>query len=89
MEEIAIVGAGVAGLTAAWSLARQGFAPVVFEMSLSLSGRAASRRRGDVTFDYGANFFRLDNPVIEKLIRHELPTADCRLGRNPGRCLDL
>ncbi len=76
MEEIAIVGAGVAGLTAAWSLARQGFAPVVFEKSLSLSGRAASRRRGDVTFDYGANFFRLDNPVIEQLIRHELPTAD-------------
>ena len=76
MERIAIVGAGVAGLTAAWSLARQGLAPVVFEKSLSLLGRAASRRRGDVTFDYGANFFRLDNPVIEKLIRQELPTAD-------------
>jgi hypothetical protein len=50
--------------------------PVVFEKSRGLSGRAASRSRGDVRFDHGANFFRLDDPAVEQIIRHELPTDD-------------
>lgn len=76
MKEIAVIGAGVSGLTAAWALARRGFKPVVFEKSPSFSGRAASRQRGDATFDYGANFFRLDHPAIKQLVLHELPTDD-------------
>jgi hypothetical protein len=76
VEEIATIGAGVAGLAAAWSLARHGFAPVVLEKSSSLSGRAASRGRGGVRFDDGANSFRLDNPANETLVRHALPTDD-------------
>jgi predicted NAD/FAD-dependent oxidoreductase len=76
MEEIAIIGAGVAGLTAAWALVRDGYRPVVFEKSRGLSGRAASRSRGDVRFDHGANFFRLEDPAIEHLVRHSLPTDD-------------
>lgn len=76
MKEIAIIGGGLAGLSAAWSLTRQGRDPVVFEKSRGLSGRAASRSRGDVRFDHGANFFKLDDPVVDELVRTKLPTED-------------
>ena len=76
MEDIAIVGAGVSGLAAGWSLARDGHNPVIFEKSRGLSGRAASRSRGNVRFDHGANFFRLDQPAVNQVIRFGLPTDD-------------
>jgi len=76
MNEIAIIGAGVAGLSAAWSLARQGIKPVVFEKSRGLSGRAASRSRGDVRFDHGANFFKLSDPLVAELLQSSLPADD-------------
>jgi monoamine oxidase len=41
---IAVVGAGLAGLTAAWSLNRAGFGPAVFEASGRLGGRCWSER---------------------------------------------
>jgi protoporphyrinogen/coproporphyrinogen III oxidase len=51
---VAVVGAGIAGLTAAHQLKRGGFRPVVFESSGGVGGRIQSFRRNDFLFDIGA-----------------------------------
>ena len=76
MPHVAIVGAGCAGLAAAWSLARAGHQCTVFEKSRGFSGRAATRRRGDSCYDHGANFFRTEDPEIHDLIHRQLPTNE-------------
>ncbi len=51
---VAVVGAGIAGLTAAYRLKQAGHTPVVFESSDYVGGRIKSVRRGDFLFDIGA-----------------------------------
>ena len=51
---VAVVGAGIAGLTAAYRLKRAGFSPTVFEASDYVGGRIRSFQRGDFLFDVGA-----------------------------------
>jgi len=70
--DVAIIGAGVSGLAAAWRLSQSGTPSVVFEKSRGLSGRAATRRKNGHHYDHGANFFRLDDPVVANLLQHEL-----------------
>lgn len=53
-SRIAVIGAGVAGLTCARHLADAGRPVVVFEKSRGLGGRMATRRREGVQFDHGA-----------------------------------
>lgn len=76
MKEVAIIGAGVSGLSAAFELSRQGIQSVVFEKSRGLSGRAATRRRGQICMDHGANFFRTTDPEVAHLIHETLPSVD-------------
>ena len=73
-KRLAIVGAGVSGLAAAWFLREAPLDVVLFEKSRGVSGRAATRGRQGARFDHGANYFRLDDPEIEKLVREVLPT---------------
>ena len=73
-RKLAIVGAGVSGLAAAWALRDSDWRCVVFEKSRGFSGRAASRTRNGVRFDYGANYFKTDSPELEQLVHRELPT---------------
>lgn len=56
---VAVVGAGLAGVTAAGALAARGFAVTVFDKSPRVGGRMATRRLevpglGTATFDHGA-----------------------------------
>lgn len=66
---LAIVGAGPAGLAAAWALRTAPFPVTVFEKSRGLAGRAATRRRetpeGLWRYDHGANYVKapVDSPV--------------------------
>lgn len=60
--DVAIIGAGIAGLTAAYELTRQGIDCEVFEKSRALGGRMATRRHEDVTFDHGAQYFTVKTP---------------------------
>ena len=54
---IAVIGAGIAGLTCARELAAVGLDPVVFEKGRGLGGRVATRRVAEgVQFDHGAQF---------------------------------
>ena len=56
-RNIAIIGAGVAGLSAARVLSASGARLVVLEKSRGVGGRMATKRVGDAVFDTGAQFF--------------------------------
>lgn len=54
VAHFAVIGAGLAGLTAAAVLKQAGHRVAVFDKSRGLGGRLATRRRGDGAFDHGA-----------------------------------
>ena len=54
--DVLIIGAGMAGLTAAQELQRAGRRVLVLDKSRGIGGRMATRRIGDATFDHGAQF---------------------------------
>jgi renalase len=54
---IAVVGAGIAGLTAARALVRANHEVVVFEKARSVGGRTSTRRHEAYAFDHGAQYF--------------------------------
>jgi renalase len=57
LVRIVVVGAGVAGLTAARSLGSRGHDVLVLDKGRSPGGRMATRRIGGATIDHGAQFF--------------------------------
>ena len=59
---IAVVGAGMAGLTAARSLADRGYDVVVVEKARGPGGRMSTRRQGEYRFDHGAQYFTARDP---------------------------
>jgi predicted NAD/FAD-dependent oxidoreductase len=59
---VAVVGAGMAGLTCAGALAQAGFAVTVYDKSRGLGGRLATRRSPVGTFDHGAIAVRAQTP---------------------------
>lgn len=57
-ENIAIIGGGVCGLTAARELARSGMTVSLFDKGRGVAGRTSTRRaEGDRRFDHGAQYF--------------------------------
>lgn len=76
MSRIAIVGAGVAGLAAAWSLRSHPVETTIFEKSRGYAGRAATRGRYGVRYDHGANFIQPDGGRVRKLLTDALPSDD-------------
>jgi hypothetical protein len=61
-QHIAIVGAGMAGVTCARTLAQAGFRVTVFEKSSGLGGRMATRDSAFGSFDHGAQYFTARDP---------------------------
>lgn len=59
---VAVVGAGMAGLTCARDLARQGFDVHVYDKSRGVGGRLATRRGEGESFDHGAQYFTARDP---------------------------
>ncbi|WP_435075430.1 NAD(P)/FAD-dependent oxidoreductase [Halorubrum sp. HHNYT27] len=74
MTEIGIVGAGAGAAAAAFAI--DAAAPdanvTVFEKSGGLCGRAATRRHGDLTYDYGANYLKSDDERVVELMTETL-----------------
>ena len=60
--DILIVGAGMAGLSAASDLQLAGKNVLIVDKGRSVGGRLASRRIGQATFDHGAQFFTARDP---------------------------
>jgi renalase len=54
---VAIIGAGVAGLSAARELRDRGWAVTIFEKSADVGGRMATRTNGEMAFDHGVPCF--------------------------------
>jgi len=85
MTRIAIIGAGVAGLTAAYGLRTQPVERTVFEKSRGYGGRAATRGRYGCRYDHGAPFFAAPTRRVRDLIRAHLPTEQLtEIGRPVG-----
>jgi protoporphyrinogen oxidase len=77
---ILILGAGLAGLSAAWYLARLGHPVRVIERENIAGGMAMTIKRGEYSFDLGPHrFYTQDQPVLnmvkellgKELLRHE------------------
>ena len=70
---VGIIGAGAAASAAAYVLDSTTDAELtVLEKSGGLCGRAATRRRGSVTYDYGANYFKDDDERVVDLVTEQL-----------------
>lgn len=62
--KVVVLGAGPAGLSAAWKLGEQGVRVHVLEAQSHTGGLAHTLRRGDYLFDFGPHRFHTDNPAI-------------------------
>ena len=54
--DVLVIGAGMAGLTAATELRSRGLRVLMLDKGRGVGGRLASRRIGEATFDHGAQF---------------------------------
>ena len=68
LHEIVIIGAGMAGLTAARTLQDMGFSSVVLEKAKGIGGRCATRRLGEGIFDHGSQYFTVREPAFQELV---------------------
>ena len=73
-SKLAVVGAGGAGAAATYVLRDQPVEVTVFEKSRGVCGRAATRRKDDCTYEYGANYLKADDDRVAELVTEELST---------------
>jgi C-3',4' desaturase CrtD len=89
--DVAVVGAGIAGLTAAALLAREGLGVDLLEAHSQSGGCAGTFRRGPYVFDVGATQVAGLEPggVHERLFRHFGMPAPAATPLDPGCVVDL
>jgi len=73
-SKLAVVGAGGAGAATAYALRDAAVDVTVFEKSRGVCGRAATRRKGDCTYEYGANYLKDDDSRVTELVTQALPS---------------
>ncbi len=69
MKSVAIIGAGITGLTAAFYLRRRGFTVTVYEASRRVGGVIQTLRRDGYLAEFGPNTILETSPKIAQLIR--------------------
>ncbi len=69
--DVAIVGAGMSGLTAAYYLQKKGLKVKVFECATQLGGRMRTDRIGGFKLDRGLHFLHTAYPEVSKLINYD------------------
>ena len=90
MKKTAVIGAGMAGITAARTLVQAGQHVTVFEKSLGAGGRMSTRETAYGSFDHGTQYFTVRDPRFMKAITDVPGTQDiCRAwSANAVRVLD-
>ncbi|MFO0940571.1 MAG: FAD-dependent oxidoreductase [Pirellulales bacterium] len=68
VTSIAVVGAGLSGLMAALTLARQGFKVCVLDKSRGPAGRMCTRRTDHCQFDHGAQYFTVRSGLFRRYV---------------------
>ncbi len=67
--KVAIIGAGIAGLSCANYLAEKALNATVFEKSKGVGGRTSTRRvEPNLSFDHGAQYFTVRNPILQSFV---------------------
>lgn len=81
-DRILVIGAGLAGLTAARRLAEAGRQVLVVDKGRSVGGRLATRRIGDAVLDHGAQFFTVRSDdfraAVDRWIAADVVAEWCR-----------
>jgi renalase len=67
--DVAVVGAGIAGLVCAQQLRRSGYRVVVLEKSRGLGGRVATRRLAGTWADHGLRYLEVQGALSTQLIQ--------------------
>ena len=67
---IAIIGAGISGLSCATRLQKLGFEVEVYEKSHGVSGRMSTRNRDGWNADHGAQYFTARDPLFIEELNH-------------------
>jgi renalase len=65
-SQIAVIGAGLAGLSCASALAKAGMQVQVFEKSRGVAGRMSTRKGDGWECDHGARYFTARDPAFQK-----------------------
>lgn len=89
--KIAVIGAGIAGLTAGRVLAESGHEVVVFEKSKGYGGRLATRYAGTnnaTKVDHGLSYIEVSSPEIEPLINELIENGTLKPWEGPFVHLD-
>ena len=63
-KKVAVIGAGIAGLSCAIQLQKFGFEVELFEKSRGPSGRMSTRQGKDWVADHGAQYFTARDPIL-------------------------
>ena len=69
-KSIAIIGAGMAGLSCAAALSAAGHHVVVFDKSRGPGGRMCTRRGDGWQADHGAQYFTASDPLFQRQVAH-------------------
>lgn len=67
---VAVVGAGLAGLTAARLLHERGYPVTVFDKGRGPGGRTSTRREGDYSFDHGCQYLTVRDERFGRYLEH-------------------
>ena len=84
MPSVTIVGAGVAGLTIGYQLARRGHAVTIIERNAVVGGLGRTFHYGDFHFDVGPHRFHTENPRVAGFIRSILREEAIEIPRKSG-----
>lgn len=84
MASVTVVGAGVAGLTIGYQLARKGYSVTVVEKNDVVGGLARTFHYGDFHFDVGPHRFHTENPRVAAFIREILKEEAHEIPRKSG-----
>src|SRR5438552_16851088 len=82
MQPVAIIGAGITGLTAAFYLQRKGIPVTVYEASARVGGVIQSLRQDGYLAEFGPNTILETSPKITQLV-HDADLKSRRLDPNP------